>query len=88
MLGSNARDRGSIHSDIWRGTAADLAGSNLIGISPTIGWWRERSYLERWNREARYSLIVSITTPDETVDVYTPVAVQVGVPIVIQVPTF
>ncbi len=84
-LGSQARDRGSIHSDIWQGTAADLADSNLIAISPTIGWWRERSYLGRWNREARYSLVVSITTPDESVDVYTPVAIQVGIPVVAEI---
>ncbi len=87
LLGSTARDRGSIHSDIWQGTAAALADSNLIAVSPTIGWWRERSYLERWNREARYSLVVSITTPDETVDVYTPVAIQVGVPVAVEIPT-
>jgi len=86
LLGSQARDRGSIHSDIWQGTAADLAGSNLIAVAPTIGWWRERSYLGRWNREARYTLVVSITTPDETVDIYTPVSVQVGVPVAIEIP--
>jgi subtilisin family serine protease len=80
------RNRGSIHSDIWQGTAADLADSNLIAISPTIGWWRERSHLGKWNRETRYTLIVSIETPDETVDVYTPVAVQVGVPVTVEVP--
>ena len=87
LLGSQARDRGSIHSDIWQGTAAELADSNLIAISPTIGWWRERSYLGRWNQETRYALIVSISTPDETVDVYTPVAVQVGVPVAIEIST-
>jgi hypothetical protein len=85
-LGSQARDRGSIHSDTWQGTAADLADSNLIAVSPTIGWWRERSYLGRWDREARYSLVVSIDTPDESIDVYTPVAVQVGVPVAVEIP--
>lgn len=87
LLGSQARDRGSIHSDIWQGTTADLADSNLIAVSPTIGWWRERSYLKRWDRAARYALVVSITTPDEKVDVYTPVAIQVGVPTAIEIRT-
>lgn len=86
MFGSEARNRGSIHSDIWEGTAADLADSNLIAVSPTIGWWRERPHLGKWNRETRYTLIVSIETPDETVDVYTPVAVQVGIPVEVEVP--
>ncbi|MDD4195406.1 MAG: S8 family peptidase [Syntrophorhabdaceae bacterium] len=81
----NARDVGSIHSDIWQGSAADLATSNIIGIYPTVGWWRERAYLGRWNRHCRYSLIVSITTPVETVDIYTPVAVQVGAVIPVEV---
>lgn len=81
-----ARDKGSIHSDIWNGTSAELADSNIIAVSPRIGWWRERAYLGRWNRKTRYSLIVSITTPDENVDVYTPVATQIGIttPVVIE----
>jgi len=81
----NARNVGSIHSDIWQGSAADLATSNLIGIYPAVGWWRERAYLGKWNRHCRYSLIVSITTPVETVDIYTPVAVQVGAVIPVEV---
>lgn len=84
-LGAQARDRGSIHSDIWRGSPQELASSNLIAITPTIGWWRERSYLERCNRQARYSLVVSITTSDESVDIYTPVAVRLGIPVPILV---
>jgi len=35
--GSNTREKGSIHSDIWKGTADELANSNLIAIHPTIG---------------------------------------------------
>lgn len=85
LLGSQARDRGSVHSDIWQGTSAELAASNLIAVSPTIGWWRERHHLERWNKTARYALIVSITTPDENVDIYTPVAVQVALPVAVPV---
>ncbi len=76
-----ARNKGSIHSDIWKGYASDLALSNLIAVCPTIGWWRERSHLGRWNSRTRYSLIVSITTQAEEVDIYTPVATQVGIAI-------
>lgn len=80
-LGKQARDRGSIHSDIWKGTAQDLAKSNLIAVTPVIGWWRERKHLKRCDRETRYSLVVSITTTDESVDIYMPVAVQLGIPV-------
>jgi hypothetical protein len=83
-----ARDVGSIHSDIWEGTSAELALSNRIAIYPTVGWWRERHHLMRWSKRCRYSLIVSIHTPVENIDIYTPVAIQLGitVPVEITVP--
>lgn len=85
VIGENTRNVGSIHSDIWEGSAADLASSNCIAVFPAIGWWRERSHLARWNRRCRYSLVVSIHTPEERVDIYTPVAVQIGVIVPIQI---
>jgi hypothetical protein len=83
-----ARDVGSVHSDIWRGTAAELAASNLMIVHPAVGWWRERHHLERWNRSTRYSLIVSIHLPGQEVDIYTPVAIQINatVPVPIAIP--
>ena len=83
-----ARNVGSIHSDIWSGRAADLASSNMIAIYPAGGWWRGRMNQNRWNKSCRYALIVSIQTPGEEVDIYTPVAIQIGIqsPIVIEVP--
>ncbi|MDM8538194.1 S8 family peptidase [Desulfobacterales bacterium HSG17] len=86
VIGSQARNKGSIHSDIWKGTAAELADSNIISVSLTIGWWRERHHLKRWGKKTRYALVVSITTPHETVDIYTPVAVKVGVMVPIEIP--
>lgn len=73
------RNVGSIHSDIWTGRAADLATSRLIAVRPSIGWWRERSHLGKWNKNCRYALVVSVETPSEDIDIYTPVAVQVGI---------
>ncbi|BBO92895.1 S8 family peptidase [Desulfosarcina ovata] len=81
-----ARDRGSIHSDIWQGTAQELADSHIIAIYPRIGWWRERAHLKRWDRRTRYALVVSITTPEERIDLYTPVAIQVGIAVPIEIP--
>lgn len=80
-----ARNVGSIHSDIWRGSAAELATSNLVAVYPTTGWWRERQHLRRWNSRCRYALIVSIETQEQEVDIYTPVAVQLGVAIPIPI---
>ncbi len=72
LLGFKLRSRGSIHSDVWRGTAADLAEKGYLAIFPVNGWWRERKHLGKWNRLTRYSLIVTIKTPSE--DIYTPIA--------------
>jgi hypothetical protein len=83
VLGPNLRNVGSIHSDIWQGSAADLSSSHLLAVYPAAGWWRERSHLGRWASRARYSLLVSINTPEQNIDVYTPVAVKIGVPVTI-----
>ena len=83
----DARNVGSIHSDIWQGRAVDLASSNKIAVYPTVGWWRERNYLKSWDKKCRYSLIVSIHTPSNDIDIYTPVAIQVGVVIPINITT-
>jgi hypothetical protein len=76
-----ARNVGSIHSDIWTGTAAQLALSNLIAVHPAVGWWRERHHLNRYDKQTRYSLIVSFSLPGQDIDIYTPVAVQLGIPV-------
>jgi hypothetical protein len=80
-LGPILRHKGSIHSDRWQGSAIELARRSYIGVYPVSGWWKERHQLERWKREARYSMIVSITTPRTDVDIYTPVANEVGIKI-------
>lgn len=83
LIGSNGRDVGSIHSDILQTTAAELATCNHIAVFPIIGWWRERPWLGRWNRQARYSLVVSIETPEIDVDILTPVMTQLKIPITV-----
>ena len=85
LLGKKARHRGSLHSDIWLGTAADLASRGMIGVYPALGWWRSRPALQRYDSIARYALLVSIHVIDVNldidVDIYTPVANQVGLPV-------
>lgn len=73
MLGENLRKLGSIHSDTWNGTAAELAARGYIAVYPVIGWWKERANLERWGKQARYSLIITIKTPGIETDIYTTV---------------
>lgn len=79
------RNQGSIHSDVWEGSAADLATSNLIAVKPVIGWWRERHHLGKANRKTRYALIVSIQTPGIESNIYAAVAAKIGVATLVQV---
>lgn len=87
LLGDRQRHRGSLHQDTWRGTAAELANRGFIAVYPAKGWWRTRPAQERYDLPARYSLIVSIRTPETDVDLYTPIAQQVAaqaaVPVVV-----
>ncbi|WP_419939297.1 S8 family peptidase [Candidatus Palauibacter sp.] len=83
LIGTQSRHRGSLHADIWRGTAADLASRGAIAVYPTAGWWKTRSALGHYERAVRYSLVVSIRAPDVDVDLYAEVAnqIDVGVPV-------
>lgn len=84
-LGDGLRHRGSLHQDVWRGSAADLASRGFIGIYPANGWWRTRKAQERYDMLARYSLIVSIRTPETNVDLYTPIKQLISTPNVIPI---
>jgi Subtilase family len=77
VIGDQGRTHGSLHSDWWVGKAADLARCNLIAVYPVTGWWKERQHLGRHDRKARYSLIVTIETPET--DIYTPISQDVSV---------
>lgn len=87
FLGPDLRGLGSIHSDRWSGTAAQLAEREYIAVFPIIGWWRERYQLQRWDQRARYSLIVTIRTQSTSVDIYTPVMNLITPKVPIEIPT-
>jgi subtilisin family serine protease len=85
ILGSQVRDKGSIHKDIWIGAAADLALRNKIAIYPVGGWWKNRKKLKRYDSSVRYSLIISIETNKSDIDIYNDVLNQIKVTIPIDV---
>jgi hypothetical protein len=76
-LGDRQRHRGSLHQDVWEGTAAELASRGFIAVYPSAGWWRTRPALERYDLPARYSLIVSIRTDQMEIDLYNAIAQQI-----------
>ncbi|NVH64344.1 S8 family peptidase [Pseudomonas simiae] len=73
-FGSKHVAAGSIHSDVWTGPAIDLAARDKIAIFPVAGWWRYRPHLGRCNSRSRYSLVVSISSTEEDVQLYTEIA--------------
>lgn len=83
VLGENLRKLGSVHSDTWYGSAAELAERGYIAVYPVLGWWKERANLQRWGKRARYALIVTIKTPGVETDIYTPVANQIAAEVII-----
>lgn len=77
LIGSNNRNVGSIHSDIWEGTASQLSESNMIIIYPKTGWWKLRTNLRKYHSKVRYSLVVSIETPETEIDLYTAIQTEI-----------
>jgi len=70
----NGANRGSIHSDIWEGSAADLLARGVIAVTPVIGWWREYTSQNKYDQRTRYSLVASIETDSTKVDLYSEIA--------------
>lgn len=85
VIGVNNRSNGSIHSDYMELTAAELAHCNLIAVYPIIGWWRERKHLGKVETKTRYSLIISLDTPAQDIELYTTVKNMIEVPVTIPV---
>jgi hypothetical protein len=77
-LGAGIRHRGSIHKDIWRGSAAELAARGQIAVYPASGWWKTRTSHERWDSNGRYALIISLSVPEVDVDIYTEVETKIA----------
>lgn len=78
MFGSNQQQAaGSLHTDLWSGTAAALASKGAIAVYPVAGWWKNRAHHDQSEQGVDYSLIVSIESPEVEVDLWTPVYQQV-----------
>jgi len=86
QLGAQMRNRGSVHSDVWKGTAIQLANKSRIAVFPVGGWWKDWKKAGRPSSSVRYSLIVSLEVSEALdVDLYTPIATILGVPTVIEI---
>jgi hypothetical protein len=87
ILGPNSRSAGSIHCDVWEGSAADLALRDEIAIYPITGWWKTRISEKRYNDYARYALIVSLDARETDVDIYTPISTALDIQNTVEIDT-
>jgi hypothetical protein len=78
------RDVGSVHSDMWTGSAAELLRRNALAVYPIGGWWKEKPQLARYDVDVRYALCISLRALSAQ-DIYTPLAISLGVPIVTEI---
>lgn len=79
MFGSKSIAAGSLHCDVWTGPAAVLAARDMIAIYPVTGWWKERPGAGKANAKARYSLIISIASEEQSAELYAEIANLIGV---------
>lgn len=61
MIGQQLRSSGTVQSDWFECSAAELATCNEIAVYPASGWWKYRK-LENVDNKIKYSLVVTITT--------------------------
>ena len=78
LLGTNAQQAGSLHCDLWRGRAIDLALHDAIAIYPVGGWWKSHLGQRRATDRGRYSLLVSISAPGSVVDLHSEAAALIA----------
>jgi hypothetical protein len=85
-FGAQLRSRGSVHSDIWTGTAVQLAAKSQVAVFPVGGWWKDWKEASQHGAEARYSLVVSLDVAEgiET-DLYTPIENKIAAAVVIDI---
>lgn len=84
-LGTNLRHLGSLHCDTWRGEAAKLAARGSLAVYPALGWWKTRTLLQRYNKQGRYALLISIRAPEVDVDIYNAVQNLIATPVHIEI---
>ena len=85
-VGANQRNYGSLHQDIWETSGSELARSGSLAVYPVGGWWKNNGVKGRIDRPVRYALIVSLKTAEHNIDLYTPIATQLSVPVATPIP--
>lgn len=81
LVGPNQRNLGSLHQDVWEGPGVDLADAGVLAVHPVGGWWKNGKRADRKELPVRYALLVSLRTAEQDVDLYSPIAIELGIPV-------
>jgi len=82
LIGTQQRNVGSLHQDIWEGSGQELSACRWLAVYPVGGWWKRNTQKDRLDLPIRYSLLVSLLTREEGVDLYNPIVNELRVPVV------
>ncbi len=85
LFGARAVSAGSLHSDEWQCSAADLIDRDRLAIYPVGGWWKMSRKAEVSDRQARYSLVVTLDAGDAEVDLYSEIQQEIETRLAVEV---
>jgi hypothetical protein len=66
LSGSDQRNLGSLHQDIWEGSDQELAACNSIAVYPVGGWWKRNQRNDRLDLPVRYPLRIFLGASTES----------------------
>lgn len=70
FIGPRTREKGSVQKDFITMSGADMSTRNIIAVFPKAGWYKTRAKEAKYGLPLRYSLIISIETPNVEIDLY------------------
>nr|WP_303705375.1 S8 family peptidase [Brevundimonas naejangsanensis] len=73
LIGPKAIQAGSLHCDIWRGKASELACHDMVAVHPVGGWWKSHVGQGRRTDKGRYALVLSVSAEGLDVDLHSEV---------------
>jgi hypothetical protein len=80
-IGTKAGSKGSIRKDFISATGLEMSERNVLAVFPKNGWYKNLKRQNKFNEVVRYSLIVSLETEENDIDLYTPVMNQLAIPL-------
>ena len=81
LVGPNQRNMGSLHQDEWQADGITLARTSHLAVFPVGGWWKYQKAQDRTSHPIRYALVVSLRTRADGIDLYTPIANELQIPV-------